>query len=83
MADIGYYHVKGGQQQEGIELCWKTSLEDASWPVKEITNLVVKDRISPVICINPSHGKLKDGYNYANLHKRDLDYIRKIVETIG
>jgi sugar phosphate isomerase/epimerase len=81
---IGYYHVKGGQkQEEGNDLCWKSTLEDASWPVKEITRQVVKERKSPVICINPSHGGVKDGYNYNGITKSDLDFTRKIIDEVS
>ena len=80
---IGYYHLKGGQQSDdGIELCWRSSLEDASWPVVEITRQVVKDHVSQVICLNGSHGKAKTGYDYNNMTKRDLDFIRRAIPEI-
>lgn len=77
---IGFYHLKGGQT-DGITntLAWRTCLEDASWPVAEITRRVVADGISPVICINPSHGKPKPGYDYTNTVERDLAFIRRAV----
>lgn len=78
---IGFLHLKGGQQDhkgEGV-LEWKSTLEDASWPVTEIVNQAVQDQVSPVICINPSHGKLKDGYNYDNLAERDLLFVRSLI----
>jgi len=77
---IGYYHLKGGQQDnDGIKLRWRSSLEDASWPVVEITQQVVMDGVSQVICLNPSHGKPKQGYDYTNITKRDLDFIRRAI----
>ena len=80
---IGYYHLKGGQKGDGgIELRWRSSLEDASWPVVEITRQIVKDNVSQVICLNPSHGKAKTGYDYNNMPKRDLDFIRKTIQEI-
>ena len=80
---IGYYHLKGGQKGGGgIELRWRSSLEDASWPVVEITRQIVKDNVSQVICLNPSHGKAKTGYDYNNMTKRDLDFIRRTIQEI-
>lgn len=80
---IGYYHLKGGQRESASsELHWRTGLEDASWPVAEITRRVVADGVSPVICLNPSHGKPKPGYDYANMVERDLAFIRGAVKGI-
>jgi len=78
---IGYYHLKGGQQKaDNTVLHWRSSLADASWPVVEITRQVVVDGVSPVICLNPSHGKIKPGYDYENIVQRNLDFIcRKIL----
>ena len=76
---IGYYHLKGGQSEDGIPgspLRWRSSLEDASWPVVEITRQVVMDDVSPVICLNSSHGRPKDGYDYNDITSRDLNFLR-------
>jgi hypothetical protein len=80
---IGYYHLKGGQREgASSELHWRTGLEDASWPVAEITRRVVADGVSPVICLNPSHGKAKPGYDYTNMVERDMAFIRGAVKGI-
>lgn len=80
---IGYYHLKGGQQSDkSTELCWRSSLEDASWPVVEITRQVMMDEVSQVICLNGSHGEAKTGYDYNNITKRDLDFIRRAIPEI-
>lgn len=77
---IGYCHLKGGQQESGsTRLLWASSLEDASWSVAEITRQVVADGISPIICLNPSHGKAKEGYDYSDIVRRDLQFARKII----
>jgi hypothetical protein len=77
---IGYYHVKGGQVgDDGHTLQWSTALEDASWPVTEITNRVINDGISPVICLNPSHGKQKPGYDYTDVYWRDIDFLNRVI----
>ena len=74
----GYYHIKGGMHDDNSnELCWASSLEDAAWHVIEITQQVINDGIIKVICLNPSHGKAKPGYDYNDITKRDLDYLRK------
>jgi hypothetical protein len=78
---IGFFHVKGGQTgDEGEKLVWKSSLEDASWQVALLTRQVLIDRSSPVICVNPSHGKRKPGYNDAQVYKKDLDYLTQIIQ---
>ncbi len=74
---IGYLHLKGGQCGEGKELRWKSSLEDASWPVVEIARRAVADGMSPVICLNPSHGEAREGYDYDDIVKRDIDFLRR------
>lgn len=80
---IGYLHLKGGQTGDaGSKLVWSSSLEDASWPVLEIASQAIKDGVSPVICLNPSHGRMKDGYSYEGMAKRDLDYLRNRVEGV-
>jgi sugar phosphate isomerase/epimerase len=78
---IGFYHVKGGQKDEGSDkLIWKSSLADAPWPVAEMTLQVIADGRSPVICINPSHGITKPGYNYDEVYQRDLAFITNIIQ---
>jgi len=80
---IGYYHVKGGQVgDDGSALRWNSSLEDASWPVVEITQQVVRDGVSPVICLNPSHGECKLGYDYSDIFRRDLEFLRRAIPEI-
>lgn len=75
---IQYYHVKGGQAEPGTRrLAWNVALEEADWPVVELTRRVVADGVSPVICINPpQHGENKPGYDYASVAKRDVDFLR-------
>lgn len=81
---IHYYHVKGGQTDGPTDkLVWNVALEDASWPVAEISQAVVDDGVSEVICLNPAqHGEPKPGYNYDGLVKRDLDFMRTAVKGI-
>jgi len=33
--------------------------------------------VSPVLCLNSSHGVAKGGYDYSNVAKRDLDFLRQ------
>lgn len=80
---IGYFHLKGGQSsQPGSALEWRSALDDATWPVKEITQQVVNDGVSPVICLNLGHGKHKENYSHEDLVERDLNFIRKHVSGI-
>ena len=77
---IGYYHLKGGQHDGQSQMVrWRSALADASWPVVEITQQVVADGVSPVMCLNPSHGTLKPGYDYSAIVERDLDFLRRHV----
>jgi len=77
-----YFHVKGGQEDHATkQLKWKSSLEDATWPIADITREVLRDGSVPVICLNPSHGKLRDGYDYSRLEIRDLIYMQGIVSA--
>jgi hypothetical protein len=77
---IGYFHLKGGVAGDDGRLLWKSTLEHASWPVVEMTREVIRDGVSPVICLNPSHGRKRDGYDYDRMVKRDLDYIRHVIQ---
>ena len=78
---LAYYHLKGGQSAAGSNvLRWRSGLEDASWPVAEITRQVAADGVSPVICLNGSHGERKPGYPYHDVLARDLAFVRS---TLG
>lgn len=81
---IHYFHLKGGQHEgDDLRLKWNSSLEDSTYDVVGITARVVADGVSPVICLNPSqHGENKPGYDYDNLVKRDVDFLRANVEGI-
>jgi len=80
---IHYYHLKGGQfRDDSQKLYWKSTLSDASWPVIEITRQVISDGISPVICLNPSHGQAKSCYDYNHATIRDIDFLRQLIREI-
>ena len=80
---VRYYHLKGGQHNDtSRNLCWRSSLEDASWPVADITREVVADGQTPVICMNDSHGDRKEGYDYTDIVQRDMEFIRSAVPGI-
>jgi len=79
---IGFLHLKGGQAGKvGNALEWSSALEDASWPVAEIVTQAVRDSVSPVICLNPSHGKIKSGYSYDQIVERDLQFVKSIATS--
>lgn len=81
---IDYYHVKGGRHDgTSPDLRWRSTLEDASWPVLEITREVVSDGCSPVICLNPPHGEAEEGRDISNLTKRDIDFLRREIQEIA
>ena len=66
-------HLKGGKAEvDQQELVWSAPLEDASWPAKDIVRLVVRDGVSPVICLNGSHDRKPQGYDAGLAVRRDL-----------
>ena len=80
---LAYFHVKGGVMGEGTsDLKWRSSLEDASWPVEEITGQVIADGVSPVICLNGSHGERREGYEYEGVTERDLEFVQRIIVEV-
>jgi len=81
---IGYYHVKGGQaEDDNTSLAWASPLENASWPVLDITRKVIHDGLSPVICLNGSHGRRPDGYDQALEYKRDIHFLKSSIGEIA
>jgi hypothetical protein len=76
-----YFHVKGGIEDRITKtLKWKSSLDDATWPVESMVKAVIADELSPVICLNPSHGELNPTYNYERLVQRDLSYMNNLID---
>lgn len=63
---LGYVHLKGGaaEPDQPDILRWNVGLDKATWPVVEITQAVVDSGVSPVICLNPSHGSYRADYDY-------------------
>ncbi|MDD5261084.1 MAG: TIM barrel protein [Methylacidiphilales bacterium] len=77
---MNYVHFKGGQSETpGGSLKWKSSLADASWPVQDIARQVLRDAISPVWCLNSSHGDHKPGVDYSNVTQNDMAFLRKVI----
>ena len=80
---IALVHVKGGMAEvPGGPLVWRSSLADATWPVIPILRAVIADDASPVICLNPSHGKAKPGYDYTDVAERDIRFLRQNLSEI-
>jgi sugar phosphate isomerase/epimerase len=79
---IGMIHVKGGRSDvPGGPLVWKARLEDASWPVVPLLKAAIADGVSPVICLNGSHGKTPDGY--VEDTAENLQFLRDSIKEIG
>lgn len=78
---IGCVHLKGGRSEDGKTLAWASSLEEASWPVADIMRAVVADGVSPVICLNPSHGKPPPDFDPWEVVQRDVAFLRKEVSA--
>lgn len=83
---IGYVHTKGGRaaDDDPTRLKWNVGLEDASWPVAEIIQAVVDDGVSPVICLNPSHGELPPHtqLDFAGTTEKDLNFLRTNIKGV-
>jgi sugar phosphate isomerase/epimerase len=78
---IRMVHLKGGRSEmPGGPLKWKSHLEDASWPVLDICWAVIADGISPVICLNPSHGEDSPQYKYE--YRKDIEFLRANIKEI-
>ncbi|HET6427707.1 MAG TPA: TIM barrel protein [Phycisphaerae bacterium] len=74
---IGQVHLKGGiAERPGGPLKWRSSLQDASWPVEPILREIIADGVSAVLCLNPSHGQAPDGYDQARVTERDIAFLR-------
>jgi len=74
---IGYVHLKGGRSETpGGRLVWRSSLADASWPVREIIERVITDGCSPLICLNPSHGASQNG-EYIDFAEADIAWMQQ------
>jgi hypothetical protein len=48
--------------------------------VTEITRRVIADGVSPVICLNPSHGRPRPGVDAGDVTERDLQYVRDLID---
>ena len=80
---IAYVHVKGGIAHPRTGALDRLStLEEASWPVKDILAEVVRDGVSPVVCLNPPHGKRPDDFDGAAITARDVAYLTTIVASM-
>ncbi|MBT5830254.1 MAG: TIM barrel protein [Candidatus Latescibacteria bacterium] len=78
---IGMIHVKGGRADiPGGQLVWKAGLQDASWPVVPILKAAIADGVSPVICLNGSHGEKPEGY--VEDAAANLKFLRDSIEEV-
>lgn len=72
---IGMVHIKGGRSEiPGGRLRWRSSLADASWPVRAIVAEILADRITPVLCLNPPHGEAHPDFTVD--YAADLAFLR-------
>ena len=81
---IGYIHLKGGKSDKlNSSLSFASTLQQSDWPVREILAEAVRDGVSPVICLNPPHGRFKDGDDSANVTERDLEFTRSLLASLS
>jgi hypothetical protein len=76
---IGLVHVKGGKAVEPCgELREASSLADASWDVEGILSAILRDGVTDILCLNPSHGKKTERYSDSTSDfYRDLVFLRE------
>ena len=79
---IGGVHLKGARAGDHGELAWATALEDSSWPVRQIVGQVIADGVTPVLVLNPPHGRRIEGYDYTDLAGRDVRYVQTLIRDI-
>lgn len=80
-----YLHLKGGQLDPDSgrpDLRWCSTLEDASWPVLDLVRRSILDGNSPVICLNPSHGMIKDTFDYQEAAIKDIRFLRQQIPEV-
>ncbi len=92
---INYVHLKGGQgsSEASRDLMYRSPLADADWPVREIVEQVLADGVSPVICLNPSHGVPPKDHRFASLSgtprlaaaeaRHDVSFLRDTFRTLS
>ncbi|TVR52481.1 MAG: sugar phosphate isomerase/epimerase [Puniceicoccaceae bacterium] len=81
---LAYVHLKGGRAvTPGGPLKWRSPLEQASWPVQAIVEAVIRDGVSPVLCLNPSHGEAPPEGDPPDGVARDLAFLRSLFEDIA
>lgn len=81
---MGYIHLKGGQSEGSSRLLkWKSPLDEASWPVREITERVAQDGNCRMICINPPHGELRPGVDPSGWVVRDIQYLKALMDDVS
>lgn len=79
---IGSIHLKGGQaERPGGALVRAAGLRGASWPVLAICRAAVIDGVSPVFCLNPSHGSREHGYR--DDPAGDLAFLRENIDGVA
>lgn len=90
-----YVHLKGGRgsAEDPRVLTYRSPLEDAGWPVPEIVGAVLADGISPVICLNPSHGAVPPddavaspsatAMLVADVARRDVAFLRRTFREVS
>jgi sugar phosphate isomerase/epimerase len=88
---INYVHLKGGRGTPE-KLTFRAPLESASWPVREIVGAALANGVSPVLCLNGSHGAVPESYPFGNRDDwreliraeaiRDVAYLRATFQEI-
>lgn len=75
---VNYVHVKGGIAGEDGRLRYRSALREASWPVREILRAVAADGVSPVVCVNPSHGESPEGFDARAVAEDDVRFLQAL-----
>ncbi len=80
---IEFVHLKGGRAEvPGGPLRWSAPLSRASWPLREIVSAVLEDGVSPVICLNPSHGEAPPAGEPTDDTEHNIAFLRETFSAI-
>lgn len=92
---IRYVHLKGGRAlgDDPHVMTHRSTLDRADWPVEAIVSAVITDGVSPVLCLNCSHGPMADDDELAYLWgspqlvaeeaRRDIAYLRRTFTEVA
>lgn len=77
MPILAALHLKGGIADKDGNLAEASSLRLATWPVTSIVSAAVSAVKTPVISLNPSHGRRLEGYDVWEVACDDVAFLKE------